>query len=216
VRGGSNTNTGVYGIAGGAGPYLQVAGVTGTSTDRLGVLGSSNTESGVFGVSAGLGPGLGPRAGVAGTSTDKYGVLGTSSSNVGVYALSTSRAGVLGKTGSVADPIDPASGGPLIAGVVGAGQMRPGIVARSEQQSAIYAFCMAPAGPGAFECIAPNTYAVVATSTNYSAVVGTTRGAGYGVAGVAAGASSTAAVFGRVDPRPGRGCTRGCSRATCW
>jgi hypothetical protein len=36
-------------------------------------------------------------------------------------------------------------------------------------------------------------------------VVGITHGAGYGVAGVAAGANSTAAVFGRVDPPAGAG-----------
>jgi hypothetical protein len=202
--------TNVFGAARltGTAPGIPVMRVRNTDYDAIraevGPSGPSDSAA-VYGVNEGTGYGLWgatlatatalPRAGVYGSGLEHFGVLGTSST----------RAGVMGRTSNAVNPTNPSSGGPLIAGVVGAGNDRPGIAARSESQSAIYAVCMAPAGPGAFECIAPNTYAVVATSTNYSGVVGTTRGAGYGVAGVAAGASSTAAVFGRVDPPAGAG-----------
>jgi hypothetical protein len=195
----ATTTTQLNASGGGANGALEVnntggRGIVATSAAGFdGLNSTSATASGVRGT-----------ADAAGPNTNIGGVRGEGNGVAGVRGRSTSYCGVLGLA-NVAAPTDPSSSQPMVAGVVGAGNTRPGIAARSEAQSAIYAVCMAPAGPGAFECVAPNTYAVVATSTNYSAVVGTTHGDGYGVAGIAAGATSRAAVFGRVDAPAGPG-----------
>jgi hypothetical protein len=210
---------GVLGITTAGVASAGVHGIARTGTDAsvpavfaVGVCGDG-ISSGVLGrATAGVGVrGDGSVIGVQGQATGTVGNQGdgvrgqtNSTANAGVRGRNDgSGPGVVALTQGVGVPIDPSSGVPLRGALVAGANSIPAIAARSEGQSAVYAVCFASGGPAGVECRASNTFGVSGTSDASTGVLGVTHGEGFGVAGVARGAASRAAVFGRVDPPAG-------------